>query len=258
MLSRRRFLTLTALTAALGGGYTLFEARNVEVTRLDLRLGLGLRAVHLTDTHFSTSIFSPGKVVAAVAGLNPELIFHTGDVVTYRRGLEEAARFLEALRDVAPVYLVPGNHDHWSGVGTAGLKKVLETRGIAVLANSASNYGDLAIAGVDDPYTGRANLERALRGAGDAEVRLLLAHSPQIIGEASQKVELVLAGHTHGGQVRIPGAGALWLPLPREYWRFDYGLFRVDRAKMFVSRGLGTGYLPVRLNCPPEIVLLSL
>ncbi|NOZ58018.1 MAG: metallophosphoesterase [Euryarchaeota archaeon] len=257
MLSRRRFLALAASAAALGGGYTLFEARRVGVTRLDLKLGLGLRAVHLTDTHFSTSVFSPAEVAAAITELDPELIFHTGDLLTYRRGLGEAVRFLEALRDTAPVYLVPGNHDHWSGVGAAGLKEALGSRGIVVLANSATGYGDLAIAGVDDPYTGRANLERALSGA-EGEVRLLLAHSPQIIGEAAQRVELVLAGHTHGGQVRLHGAGALWLPMPREYRRFDYGLFSVGRARMFVSRGVGTGYLPVRLNCPPEIVLLSL
>ena len=256
MLSRRRFLKLAGFAALLGAGYPVLEARAVRVTRVDIDLGLGIKAVHITDTHFSTSVFDPEEVVAAIEGLRPGIIFHTGDLLTFRRGLEEAREFISALSEIAPVYLVPGNHDHWSGVGGKGLKKELGS-GARVLLNEAVRIGDVVIAGVDDPYTGRANLERALSGA-EGEVRLLLAHSPQIIGEAAQRVELVLAGHTHGGQVRLPGVGALWLPLPREYWRFDYGLFSVGGARMFVSRGVGTGYLPVRLNCPPEIVLLSL
>ncbi len=257
MLTRRRFLKLAGFAALLGAGYPVVEARMVRVTRVDIDLGLGIKAVHITDTHFSTSVFSPEGVVATVEELRPGIIFHTGDLLTFRRGLEEAREFISALSEIAPVYLVPGNHDHWSGVGGKGLKKELGS-GARVLLNEAVRIGDLAIAGVDDPYTGRADLERALRGTGDAGARLLLAHSPQIIGEAAQQVELVLAGHTHGGQVRLPRKGALWLPLPREYWRFDYGLFSVGGTRLFVSRGVGTGYLPVRLNCPPEIVALSL
>ncbi|WP_456473822.1 metallophosphoesterase [Candidatus Pyrohabitans sp.] len=258
MLTRRRFIKVAASAAALSTGYSLFEARDVEVTPLELGLGLGVRAVHITDTHFSTSIFSSEKVAAAISELNPEMIFHTGDLLTYRRGLGEAVEFLEALRDIAPVYLVLGNHDHWSGIGAEGLKRVLGSKGIVVLANEAVRSGDIVIAGVDDPYTGRDNLEKALGSAGDVAVKLLLAHSPQIIGGASSRVDVVLTGHTHGGQVRFPGIGALWVPLPRKYRRFEYGLFRVGRARMFVSRGIGTGYIPLRLNCPPEIVVVNL
>ncbi len=256
MLSRRRFLKLAGFAALLGAGYPVLEARRVEVTRVDIDLGLGIRAVHLTDTHFSTSIFSSSEVATAIAELNPDMIFHTGDLVTFRRGLEEAASFLAGLSEVAPVYLVPGNHDHWSGIGGGVLKRELGS-GVRVLLNEAVHIGDLIIAGVDDPYTGRANLVEALRGTGKATT-ILLAHSPQIIGGASSRVDLVLAGHTHGGQVRFPGVGALWLPLPRKYRRFDYGLFTTGRTKMFVSRGVGTGYIPLRLNCPPEIVVVNL
>ncbi len=173
-------------------------------------------------------------------------------------GLNASNDLLHRLGEVAEVYVVLGNHDIWSGLAPGQLKGFFQTGdNVYVLGNESIYHDGFWIVGVNDPYTYLDNLDKALEDV-DSNPRLLLAHSPQIIGEAVDKVDLVLSGHTHGGQVRIPFIGPLWLPLPPKYWGYDYGLFQVSETKMFVTRGVGTTFLPLRFNCPPEIVVLSL
>ncbi len=257
-LDRRGFLKLSgaaAVAALAGGGTAVAEAMSLELTRVSLSLGAGKRAVQISDTHFSTSVFSVDEAVELIKAEKPAYVFHTGDVVSFRRDVERAREMLRAVAEFAEVYVVPGNHDHWRGLGAEKLQEALGEE-VKVLGNTSVYLDGFWLAGVEDPFTGHARLDRALREA--AEPVLLLAHSPQIIGEAAGRVNAVLAGHTHGGQVRLPLLGALWLPLPKEYWRYDYGKFVVGRTEMFVTRGTGTGWLPVRLNCPPEVVSLRI
>lgn len=111
------------------------------------------------------------------------------------------------------------------------------------------------ICGVDDPHTSRDNINNAVRKTG---FKILLAHSPEIIERAENRVELVLAGHTHGGQVVIPSIGAPFVPLAKKYRRYASGIFKVGKTILFVSRGIGTSIFPVRMNCPPEIAFIEL
>ena len=258
-MNRRRFLKLGAVaaaTAALGGGASITEAMSLQVTRQQLPLGVRRRAVQISDTHFSTSVYSIEEAVELVRRERPEYVFHTGDVVSFRRDIPQARKMLGAISEFAEVYVVPGNHDHWQGLGAEELQKALGDTA-EVLGNTSVYLDGFWLAGVEDPFTYHARLDKALEGV-DSQPVLLLAHSPQIIGEAAGRVTAVLAGHTHGGQVRLPLLGALWLPLPKEYRRFDYGSFTVSGTVMYVTKGTGTGWLPVRLNCPPEIVSLRL
>ncbi len=132
-----------------------------------------------------------------------------------------------------------------------------------ILENSNYKYvkGDeyIWIVGVDDPYLGKDNLDLAMEGIHDTLPRLLLAHAPNIFPAAIQsKIQLVMTGHTHGGQVRLPILGAIVAPGQGFFPEFDYGLFSSNSTKMVINGGLGESVLPIRFYNRPEIVLITL
>jgi predicted MPP superfamily phosphohydrolase len=154
---------------------------------------------------------------------------------------------------------VLGNHDH--GRNPELIARALDKNGIAVLRN----YGlyveragaRLWVAGVDDVLGGGTNLEQALRGIPKSEPTVLLAHEPDYADSVRDyPVDLQLSGHSHGGQVRVPLVGALYLPpLGRKY---PSGLRQLGSLTLYTNRGIGTTVLPVRLNSAPEVTLLTL
>jgi hypothetical protein len=262
VIRRRTMLKLLGglAVAGVGGGLysTVVENSMIGFTSVDLYLGLNIKVVHISDTHMDTSIFDVGRVLDMVGEVDPDIIVHTGDILTTLSGLESSIDFLVRLSRMSSVYVVVGNHDHWSGItpGVLG-DKLSGYDNIHVFDNDALFIDGFWIVGVDDPYTFNDDIDKALYGLDDYYPKILISHSPQIIGKAMNRVDVVLAGHTHGGQVRIPFVGPLWLPLPKRFWKYDYGLFREGSTRMFVTRGLGTTFLPVRFNCPPEIVLIN-
>jgi predicted MPP superfamily phosphohydrolase len=173
---------------------------------------------------------------------------------------------LKLLRGVAPkpAFFVNGNNE-WSAVyrHRYWIMQRLGGVGVAILDNSAvplpRNGSHLWIAGVDDPSSRKDRLDRALSGVADSAPIILLAHSPEIFPRAAQAgVDLILVGHTHGGQIRIPFAGAVWVPDIGLFPRWDYGEFREEKSTMIVNGGLGESIIPVRFAIPPEIVLVTL
>ena len=170
-----------------------------------------------------------------------------------------ASKALRALSAPAGVLAVLGNHDHYTGAPGA-LRAELERIGIHVLHNRRETVergnGRMVVAGIDDLNVGRPDLEAALAGAPRDLPLVLLSHNPDVLFEASAKgVDLVLAGHTHGGQIRIPGLPVL---VRMSRFRLDEGRYRHGATELVVSRGLGTVGLPLRVACPPEAVLLTL
>jgi len=155
------------------------------------------------------------------------------------------------------VFAVLGNHD------TELVKNYLTASGIRVLDNEhekiflGKDY--IYLIGVDDPWTGRDDLARAMEGTEKDGLKILLAHSPDIIDKAAkQKIDLVLVGHTHGGQVNIPFLGELIQSLLKYGQQYTKGLFKIDSTYLYVNRGIGTSVFPIRFNCPPEITLIEL
>jgi predicted MPP superfamily phosphohydrolase len=192
--------------------------------------------------------------------LCPELILLGGDLATSR--VEEVRESSAAFRRLsAPlgVFAVLGNHDHYTGE-VAGLRRCLEECGVRVLHNESVELrragASLLLAGIDDLHQGDPSLDRALEGFDGTRPSLLLSHNPDIFPEAARRgVSLVLSGHTHGGQVRIPGLPVL---VRQSRLRLDEGRFAADGTEIVVSRGLGVVGIPLRLACPPEAVLLTL
>jgi predicted MPP superfamily phosphohydrolase len=155
------------------------------------------------------------------------------------------------------IYAVLGNHDHWTDA--ALITDLFRAEGITVLVNEGMRFekdgAAFWLAGVDDTMVGLEDISLALAGARADEMKLLLAHNPIILRRAVRaSVDLVLSGHTHGGQVAIRGERASVRPRKR----LLKGLWRQGNTQIYVNRGLGTVVLPIRYGCPPEISLLEL
>jgi predicted MPP superfamily phosphohydrolase len=217
----------------------------------------GFRIVQLTDIHHG--LFLPLQAVIdavkLVNHLEPDLVALTGDFVTYSQAyIAPVAAVLGCLRARYGVFAVLGNHDF--RVGAEQLTRALRREKIAVVRNRHSPIRragqTLYIAGVDD-LRYRADLQRALRGIPAGAPSILLSHNPAIIRRAARcGVNLVLSGHTHGGQVNLPLLGNIYGRSP-EQLRFKVGWDRLGPTQIYVSRGIGTVVLPVRLRCPAEV-----
>jgi uncharacterized protein len=271
---------------ALGLAYaTRIEATWLEVTRQDLalpRLPLaldGLRVAHLTDFHLSqiVSLDYLTACVAAAMDERPDLVLLTGDFLTRcARYVADLPGLLRPLSAPVGVYAVLGNHD--ARVGAAAISSALEAAGIGVLRNRhecvRAGGVELWLAGIDCPDTKqysvtdpsragwarvyRRMLNSALDGIPADVFRILLAHTPDVIRDAARRgVDLMLSGHTHGGQVRFPLLGATVVP-SRYGHRYAAGQFQVEGTTLYVNRGLGTVRLPLRFLCRPELAIHTL
>lgn len=231
----------------------------VETVELDRGKDLqGLKIVHLTDFHSRRFEKKEKKVLTKLRKINPDYVFVTGDFVDFlTRDLDSCQKFWEALTEQYRVFGVTGNHEYKHGK-TEQIISRLERSGIRLLNNESvqlSFHGKkFVLAGVKDPHLGHADLKQALPQEG---AEILLAHSPEIFKEAKdEQIDLVLSGHTHGGQVNIPLLTPLILPL-RYGKKYKQGWFEEQDTVMHVSRGIGTTILPIRFNAPPEITLIK-
>jgi predicted MPP superfamily phosphohydrolase len=268
-LTRRQWLK-AALGAGVGlatgtGAYGfLYERHRIELTREALPVsGLpeslsGLRIGFLTDLHHSDSVprETIADAVSMLAAERPDVIVLGGDYVTWgdRRFVAPCAEALGPLTAPHGVFAILGNHDD-----DRDMAEALKARGFEVLKDARTRVSlrgaHIDLAGIRFWTRRVADLARVLRGAEPPIV--LLAHDPRRLSQAAAlDVGLVLAGHTHGGQVVLPGLGAVGTRGRR--FPILAGATRRDSTTLFVSRGIGTVYLPVRLNCPPEAALLTL
>jgi predicted MPP superfamily phosphohydrolase len=266
-VNRRTALKLLLAGGATGlagvGGYGfLYERHELTVTRanlpvIDLPQPLeGVRIGLLTDTHRSRWV-SHADVVSAVAALmneKPDLIVLGGDYVTWgdRQYVHSSADALDGLTAPLGVFGILGNHDDDHDMPAA-----LTARGVQMLKDARTTITirgrALDLVGIRFWTRRVADIASLVKGASGTVV--LLAHDPRRLNEAAGlKIPIVLSGHTHGGQVVVPGVG----PLAAQKFPVVSGIGRRDRTTIFVSKGVGTVYVPVRVNCPPEVAVLTL
>ncbi len=216
----------------------------------------GLRIALVTDIHHGRMV--PAEDVQAAVRMTldagPDLIVLGGDFVTWgeRRYVQPVAELLSPLSAPAGVFAILGNHDD-----DRDLPAALSRRGVTVLKDARTHLtvrGEgLDLVGIRYWTRRVQDLARLLRGTKDTAI--LLAHDPRRLTEAAAlDVPLVLSGHTHGGQVVLPGIG----PVVARKFPVLWGAGRQDNTTMFVSRGVGTVYVPFRINCPPEVAILTL
>jgi predicted MPP superfamily phosphohydrolase len=253
-------LTQTA-RAALTEPYMLtVEHQRIYLRRLPATLE-GFRIVQLSDIHHGpfSSTEQIERAVDTANRLQPDIIALTGDYISRERQYAApCAEMLGRLQARYGVFAVLGNHDHWTDA--ALITDLFRAEGMTVLINEGMRFekagGAFWLAGVDDTMVGLEDISLALAGAQQDEMKLLLAHNPIILRRAAKAgVDLVLSGHTHGGQVAIrPERNET----ARSRRRHLKGLGRQGNTQIYVNRGLGTVVLPIRYGCPPEVSLLEL
>lgn len=282
---------MTELTATLGGRINLalrsqlqrnlsnvmerlgrhrFDRDDFEIVNLDVPVaGLdplftGYRIVHISDIHMGH--WMTAERLAGVVGLvneqQPDLVAITGDFVSYV--LDDIAEAmvlgLSSLRAKDAVVAVLGNHDHW--LSASSVRELLDRSGVITLTNHHHGVrrGEaiLHVAGVDDVIVGEERLDQLLESLPPTGTALLLCHEPDFadVSAASGRFALQLSGHSHGSQIVLPRVG----PIIRGHYfkRYPIGSYDVNGMTLHTNRGLGTHVLRVRVNCPPEITVITL
>lgn len=245
------------------------EPRLLTVTETEIHSAVlpgmadGVRIAQISDTHFGFAYASEdfARVVEKIRILDPHIVVFTGDLYEeYAKYPADDSAIIAALRSISAPhgkYAVLGNHDHGLGAAADSIR-ILEAGGFTVLQNESTDLPLLGITltGIDDVFFGKGGSFDPGVFSEDA-FDLVIAHEPDLFTElAPQGLDLMLSGHTHGGQVRLPILGELILPyLGRDY---PMGGYSRAGADLFVSRGLGTSKLPLRFLCPPEIALITL
>jgi len=250
---------------------SLGTGQRLEVTAPVVRLPAlapaweGVRIAHWADLHWLWK--PPASFYRRSVGLCnaacPDLIVCTGDFIYPPVGVrEDLGELLSALRAPLGAYAVLGNNDHDYGQGQA-VRRLVESAGVQVLSNRhvllRRGGQELCLAGVDDLWHDRQDFDAALAGVNESTVRVLLCHNPDFAEAlpARPRVDLMLCGHSHGGQVWLPGP--LTPPSPIEHRRYMSGLVRGPRCMVYTSRGLGmNGPWAVRFRCRPELPILTL
>jgi hypothetical protein len=244
----------------------LRNAADIQLTRVELRCPklpqslMGFRVLHLSDFHFRKDA-SLERLCGMLAGVECDLCVMTGDFAYTARQqhdyLPDVMRpVVDSIRATHGIFAILGNHDHADDVDR------LSAVGIPTLINQgqALSVGNETVwlAGVDDPHDFHTHdLARAMEGAPADAFKILLAHSPELVEEAAaREIDLYLCGHTHGGQLCLPW-GPVFLNV-RCARKYGFGSWQYDAMRGITTTGLGATAIPVRYNCPPEIVLIEL
>jgi len=275
------------VVAGAGKGFYNTTAGQVELVRVPVRIDNlpaplhGLKIGLLTDLH-SSFIVSKGSIEAAarlVMSEAPDLIVLTGDYISgstkflsghigefKKEYLERCVDALASLKAPLGIYGVLGNHDFWSG--PEAVKLICETftkqLGLVWLRNRSitlkKNGAPFHLLGVDDYWEAGCSLASACKDLDNKTVRVLLSHNPDINDDISlmrERIDLVLSGHTHGGQVVLPLVGQQIMP-SKFGQKYRSGLVRDGGRQTYISRGIGHLLAPIRLNCMPEATVLTL
>lgn len=250
--TRRRFLRAAfwGTPVALATNAFCFEPEWLKVRTIRLvRSQPARRVVHFTDLHFKGNNRYLETVVARINSLAPDLVCFTGDIIEDAPFLAPALKILGGIR--SPLFGVPGNHDHWSHVDFAPIRECFAKTGGAWLVNETVELPGLGvkILAID-------RLPASLPPAPRLK-NILLIHYPEWADRlGSLRYDLILAGHSHGGQVRIPFYGALMVPFSTG--KYEVGLFKTASGPLYVNPGIGYFYVNVRFNCRPEITVFEI
>ena len=234
----------------------------------------GFKIVHISDLHNKMFGEKQSKLLNLVEGLKPDIIVITGDLIDRRKfDLENAMSFIGGAIEIAPVYFVSGNHEAWSGKYPE-IKDRLLASGVIILDDTFAEIkiGDdtIKLFGFADPgfdnrgnRNVKANTEKLGKlvndWSGEEEFKVLLTHRPELFEYyTATNLELIFAGHAHGGQFRIPLIGAIFAPDQGFFPKFTSGNYEEGSSTMFVSRGLGNSIIPIRIFNRPEIVSVTL
>jgi predicted MPP superfamily phosphohydrolase len=265
----KRAIKLGAGASAVAALYPLFEAKHCRVVRYSARVPwlappfVGTTIAFLSDIHHGP--FVPldyiQRVVTLANSLRPDIVVLGGDYVySHARYIAPGIAELAALRAPLGRFAVLGNHDNRDG--RSKTKEALAEAGLTELTNTGvwikRGAARVRMCGIGDLWTDRQNPVAAIGAATDRDAVIMLSHNPDYAELLEdERVGLMLSGHTHGGQVVVPGFGAPIVPSAFGQ-KYLHGLVEGPVCQVFVTRGVGTVSPPVRFHCPPEVALLTL
>jgi predicted MPP superfamily phosphohydrolase len=264
MKNKKRWL-IGLLVVVLMVMFLFWQNNDLVVTSiaLDISIDEEITIVHLSDLHSKEFGENNKRLIEHVKNQEPDMIVITGDLVDEKvKEIENQLDYIEDLNIVAPVYIVLGNHEHWSGLYDEVVLKV-ETLGAKVMDNKVSYmnvYGhQFQLIGLSDPASNSDVKEELMNLVNVDMYNIVLYHRADMIDLFNDyDIELVFSGHAHGGQVRIPFIGGIYAPDQGLFPTYTSGLYEKDDTLMIVSRGLGNSFIPFRIFNRPEIVVVTL
>lgn len=259
------------------GSFFAWDNKRVSLTKQKIQIEnlpenfSGLKILQISDLHNQVFGIKQQKIIDLAVESKPDLIFITGDLIDYRHPkVDIALELVDSLREIAPVYLVSGNHEIWSEEW-GNLQKELLSMGVKIMDDKIKimerNGEKIYILGVADGgnQIGESSnkfeekIRKIVTGLNEKQVKILLSHRPEkFLNYVENGIDLVFAGHAHGGQVRLPLIGALVAPHQGLFPKYTSGVYRHAKTNMVVSRGLGNSVLPLRIFNNPELVLVEL
>ncbi|MFZ1289694.1 MAG: metallophosphoesterase [Melioribacteraceae bacterium] len=272
-MDRRKFIKRSLV---IGGGALLLSSYPIFIERYLIKINTykipitnlpkefeGFRIVHLTDLHYGFLVpeMIINYIVEKTNSLNKDAIFLTGDYVHAKNTTKEIDivwPILNKLEARYGVYNVLGNHDHWADTDKSLQYLNKSGQNIQHIAK-AIQKGDskIWIGGTGDLWEDKIEIDKTFQKVPESDTKLLLAHNPDTADlQFETNVDLILSGHTHGGQVNIPFIGTPVLPVKNK--NYSSGFIKTKHSNLFISRGIGWAVLPVRFNCSPEIAILEL
>lgn len=264
-MHRRRFLAAAAAAtgAALAADAFVIEPRRIQLTRHTVPVaGLpaaleGLRIAHVTDLHLPACRSQAEEVVELLATERPDVVLHSGDAVEIPAGVPVLSELAPRLRGTLTTAAVLGNWEHRDPRVVTGTTDAWERAGVPLLANSHTivrvRDSTLAFVGLADLLMAQPDLDAARRELPTGALEVWVGHEPELADRRPERVPrpaLFLCGHTHGGQIRLPGLPAI---TPPGSGRYVEGWYRDATVPLYVSRGIGMAEIRARFRCPPEL-----
>ncbi|TRZ36740.1 metallophosphoesterase [Niallia circulans] len=273
-MNKRKLLIITLLLLCVVV-FSYYQNNRLSISSFTITseelTGNGLKIIQLSDLHSKEFGKNQHRLVTKVKALSPDIIAFTGDIIDKDKYDEKTVlSLLKQLEEIAPTYYVTGNHEYWSGKYDQ-LEKVIKSTGVIILHNQKEklelNGTTFFLAGIDDPaisseataVTVETELAKTLESVKEQEFVVLLSHRPELFSVyAKHNIDLVLSGHAHGGQIRIPFVGGLVAPDQGFLPEFSAGKYEQDGTAMIVNRGLGNSIIPQRVFNTPEIVEITI
>jgi len=267
-LSRRKFIKKGILASI---GLILldslwFEKYVIEWNYFDISKNRNgkIKIIQISDLHFETLDYFHKSIAKKINKLKPDLIFITGDSVDKTEKIESLNEFLNLMDKSIKKYAITGNWEYWGNVDLNKLKETFSENNCELLINEnrslSINNREISIIGIDDYVGGNADFKTAIRNIKPTETNIVLSHCPEyrdIIAKekGDLNIDLVLSGHTHGGQITFFGI----VPFkPKGSGRYLKGWYKETEPKMYISKGIGTSILPIRFGARAEIVEMDI
>lgn len=270
-IKSNRIISLLAFALIVLIAWVVWSNLSIEVNGYTVESSLlpqafdGFRIAHISDLHNAQFGKNNSALIKKLREAQPDIIAITGDSVDSRHtNFEITLNFIEQAMDIAPCYFVVGNHEsRFEEEEYQSFEKRLIDFGVIVLHNEAVNIergGEkITIYGVDDPMFDENFSENLKNCAVGNEFTLLLSHRPESFAEYVENgYDLVLSGHAHGGQFRIPFLGGVFAPGQGVFPEYDSGIYKDGNTNMIVSRGIGNSLIPIRINNSPEVIIIDL